>query len=389
MTRLSGFNEIELVAHQGKNLDTICYRGEASLAQLALLSQADVFDQETNRDGLQRDLSAAHANDAFEYVNRPPDPNYPRAFPEVVLNVRDRRVVEIEPIGDATDGPKRYRLRFDLEKMRDGKVAVSRVDGNHRLFYAPGDDRREPLLAYCPFQIHVGLTREQERALFVDINANQKGLNTSHLAIMRGRLTPEEEEIRSHRDRWIATRLVDDPESPWHGLVHLGGSKKGARAQGLTRPVNFAALLAGVQRTLGKSQYIHDLTDPQAQYIVIRNFWSAVKQEFAQEWANPKDYLLLRNMGVWSLSLLAGAIIDRSMARGRADIEEMALYVAQARKRFDWSRTATGERAVTGLSGNRAALIIAGEMARELSDEAGTNVILELQSRLLGSPASA
>lgn len=389
MTRLSGFNQVELVAHEGKNLDTVCYRGEAPLAQLALLSQADVFDQEANPDGLQRDLSAAHANEAYEYVNRDRDPEYPRAFPEVVLNVRDKRVVEMEPIADDDGtGLKRFRLRFDLGKMRDGKVAVSRVDGNHRLFFAPGDDRRDPLLAYCPFQIHVGLSREQERSLFVDINANQKGLNTSHLAIMRGRLTPEEEEIRLHRDRWIAMRLVDDPESPWHGLVHLGGSKKGARTQGLTRPVNFASLLGGVQKTLSKSQYIHDLTDPMAQYVVIRNYWTAVKQQFAQEWAQPKEYLLLRNMGVWSLSLLAGAIIDRSMSRGRADIGEMARYLGQAQRRFDWSRTATGDRAVTGLSGNRAALIIAGEMAKELSDEAGANVILQLQAELLGTTAT-
>ena len=123
-----------------------------------------------------------------------------------------------------------------------------------------------------------------------------------------------------------------------------------------------------------------------AQYVVIRHYWTAVKQQFSQEWAQPKEYLLLRNMGVWSLSLLtAGAIIDRSMARGRADVGEMARYLSQAKKRFDWSRTAAGDRAVTGLSGNRAALIIAGEMAKELSDEAGSNVILQLQAELLGT----
>lgn len=394
MTRLAGINQIELIAHRGRNLDTICYRGEAPLAQLGLLSQADIFDQESNREGLQRDLSMAHASDAYEYVKRPADPQYPRAFPEVVMNVRDKKVVDITPLGTDETGIEAYRLVFDLEKIREAtkarpdKVAVSRTDGNHRLYYAPGDERREPLLAYAPFQIHIGLTRDQERSLFVDINANQKGLNTSHLAIMRGRLTPEEDEIRLHRDRWIAKRLVDDPESPWHGLVHLGGSKKGSRTQGLTRPVNFAALLAGVQRTLAKSQYIHDLTDPIAQYVVLRNYWTAVKQEFAQEWADPKEYLLLRNMGVWSFSLLAGAVIDRSMSRGRADVTEMGRYLGQAKKRFDWSRTAAGDRAVTGLSGNRAALIIAGEMAKELSDETGANLIMDLQNRLLNGDAT-
>ncbi len=384
MPKLSGIRQIEVVAHEAKNLDTVCFRGAAPLAYLALASQADIFDQVTNPGGLQRDLSPKHASDAYEYVWWERDPDYPRAFPEIVLNVRDKKVLQREEIETHADGTTLVRLSLDLDKMRDGKVSVSRVDGNHRLFYAAGDDRREPLMAFAPFQIHVGLTREQERSLFVDINANQKGMNTSHLAIMRARLTPEEEEIKNHPERWIANRLADEVESPWHGLVHLGGSKKGSRTQGLTRPVNFASLQAGVGRTLAKSQYIHDLTDPEAQYMVIRNYWEAVKRTFAEEWARPKDFLLLKNIGVMSMSILGGTIIDRCMARGTIRIEDMTRYLRQVENTFDWSKDATGERSVSGMSGNRAALIIAGEMAKELSDETGENVIKNLQEELLG-----
>lgn len=383
MPKLTGIRQIEVVAHEAKNLDTICFRGSAPLAYLALASQADVFDQVANPSGLQRDLSPKHASDAYEYARSERDPDYPRAFPELVLNVRNKKVLEREDIATQADGAKLVRLSFDLDKMRDGRVSVSRVDGNHRLFYAAGDDRREPLMASAPFQIHIGLTREQERSLFVDINANQKGMNTSHLAIMRARLTPEEEEIKNHPDRWIANRLADDVDSPWHGLVHLGGSKRGSRTQGLTRPVNFASLQAGVGRTLAKSQYVHDLTDPEAQYIVIRNYWEAVKRTFAAGWARPKDFLVLKNIGVMSMSILGGTIIDRCMARGTVRIEDMTRYLRQVENTFDWSKDATGERSISGMSGNRAALIIAGEMAKELSDETGENVIKSLQDDLL------
>jgi DGQHR domain-containing protein len=380
---LTGVGSIELMARKDRNLDTVCFRGSAPLAHLALLSQPDVFDQETNPDGLQRDLSPKHAAEAYEYAHRKPDPSLPRAFPELVMNVRDKKVVTIQELpetGDAT-----VRLKFDLEKIREGKkVHVSRVDGNHRLFYAAGDDRREPLTVDVPFQIHVGLTREQERSLFVDINANQKGLNTSHLAIMRSKLTAEEMEIRDHPDRWIANRLVNDTDSPWFGLVHLGGSKKGARAQGLTRPVNFASLQTGVNRTLSKSQYIHDLTDAAAQYVIVKNYWKAVKAVFAEEWADPKSFLLLKNLGVLSMSILGGLVIDRCIPRARVGVDDMAFFVRQAKSRFDWSRTAPqGERSVTGMSGNRAALLIAGAMAAELSDERGEHLIKNLQDRLL------
>ena len=99
-------------------------------------------------------MSPKHASDAYEYTRREPDPDYPRAYPEVVLNVRDKRVLNLEETGSG-NGVKSFRLSFDVDKMRDGKVAVSRVDGNHRLYYAEGDDRRDPLMVSAPFQIHV------------------------------------------------------------------------------------------------------------------------------------------------------------------------------------------------------------------------------------------
>jgi DGQHR domain-containing protein len=385
MTRLTGVAQIEVLAEESKNLDTICYRGSAPLAHLAAISQADVFDQVSNPDGLQRDLSPKHAAEAYDYAYRDRDAEYPRAFPEVVLNVRDKSVVRIETLESDT-GVKLHRLTFDRNAMRDDKVYVSRVDGNHRLFFADGDNRRAPLLVDAPFQLHVGLTREQERSLFVDINANQKGLNSSHLAVLRSKLTPEEQEIRDHLERWMAKRLAEgDAQSPWHGLIHLGGSKKGARAQGLTRPVNFASLEGGVKRTITKSQYIHDLTDPEAQYVLVRNYWQAVKEVFREEWARPKDYLLLRNLGVTSMSILGGTIIDRCVPRGTVSVSDMAVYLEQARARFDWGKDASGERSVTGMSGNRAALIIAGEMAEELSDPGSSNLMRDLQERLVGT----
>ena len=218
MTKLTGVRNIEMIVHEASNLDTICYRGYAPLAHLAAVSQPDVFDQETNPDGLQRDLSPKHASEAYAYAQRPNIREFPRAFPEVVLNVRSKRVIKLEELPETHnvvsdhDGMKLYRLSFDLNEMKvDDKVYISRVDGNHRLYYAVGDERRDPLLTNAPFQIHIGLTREQERSLFVDINANQKGLNTSHLKIMQGKLTPVEIEIRDHLDRWISKKLVDDP----------------------------------------------------------------------------------------------------------------------------------------------------------------------------------
>lgn len=379
---------IELTAVESKNIDTLCYRGTAALADLAAISQADVFDQVSNPNGLQRDLSPKHASDAYNYLAREADEDFPRAFPEVILNVRDEDIVEVEPLNM---GRQRrvtgFRFKFDLDAIRDlveeGKIAVSRVDGNHRLFYAGGNGRRAAITEDVPYQIHVGLSPEQEANLFVDVNANQKGLNSSHLHILRSRLTPEEQELRDHPERAFARRLAEDPESPWYGLAYLGGSRKGSKAAGIDRPVSFVTLEQGVRRTLSKSQYIHDLTRPDAQYVLIRNFWNAVKETFEEAWDEPKDSLLLKNIGVLAYSIMAGTVIDRCMARGQVDVEAMRAYVEQVVGTFDWSRTATGERSVAGMSGNRAALLIAGELTSNLVDPGESPMVQTLQDRLL------
>src|SRR5258708_26513288 len=150
MARLTGIGEVELVAYKSRNLDTTCFRGSAPLAHLAMISQPDIFDQVTNPKGLQRDLSPKHASEAFEYVHRARNQEYPRAFPEVVLNVRDKRVLKTEDL----NGVPIVKLKFSISEMKDGKVAVSRVDANHRLYYSVCDDRRDPLFAEVPFQIH-------------------------------------------------------------------------------------------------------------------------------------------------------------------------------------------------------------------------------------------
>src|SRR2546421_8513766 len=119
MSKLSGISRISLTALKGRNLDTTCYRGYAPLAHLAVLSQADVFDQETNPDGLQRDLSPKHASDAYEYAARKPELDRPRAFPEVVINVRDKKVVELRDVKgvDGVDADL-VEATFDISRMK-------------------------------------------------------------------------------------------------------------------------------------------------------------------------------------------------------------------------------------------------------------------------------
>jgi hypothetical protein len=109
----------------------------------------------------------------------------------------------------------------------------------------------------------------------------------------------------------------------------------------------------------------------------------AVKTTYAEEWGKPKEFLLLKNIGVLSLSILGGTIIDRCMPQGKVSVSDMAHCLRQSRGRFDWSNDATGESAVVGMSGNKAAMVIASQMGKELTDETDIASISELQNQLL------
>lgn len=358
---------ITLYAIESDNIDSVCYRGSAPLSVLARLSQVDVFDQVTNPDGLQRDLSRKHAQEAYDYAARTRDPKHPRAFPEVVLNVRDKKVVTIKDANEKWGSSlplQLIELEFDTDKIDKARgVKVSRVDGNHRLFFGNGDGKeRGPLDTVVPFQLHVGLTRDQEGGLFLDINAEQKGLNTSHLHTLRSRLTTDDIELEHHRERVFARRLANDAGSPWRDLVFMGGSKKGAKQAGQDRPVSFVALESAIRRML-RAEYAATITDPDGQYGIIRNYWLAVRAVFPAGWDTPREYLMLKNVGLQALATLGTKIINRSIMVGQVDADDMAELVRPCIEALDWGKESPD---LAGMSGNRAALLISGKMEKEM-----------------------
>lgn len=80
-------------AMTGEVLGITTYRGLGKLSDIARMSQADVFDQQTNPQGTQRDLNVSHARQAHAYVLE----NKLAFWPEVVLCCRLAEVLEFEP----------------------------------------------------------------------------------------------------------------------------------------------------------------------------------------------------------------------------------------------------------------------------------------------------
>src|SRR5208283_4702211 len=155
------------------------------------------------------------ARDAHDYV-RTHDLGF---WPEVFLCARLKTAITFVPSSD--EMPDVGLLEFDLKQIRKTKsIAVSRVDGNHRLYYAGGKSENyskiEKTASFC---LAYDLSRDDEIQLFKDINKNQKPMNTSHLDGIEVRLTTEENLRRRQPELYIAQKLGTDSQSPFHGRI--------------------------------------------------------------------------------------------------------------------------------------------------------------------------
>lgn len=329
----------------GKNLNLFTLRGFAKLDALATISAADVFDQEKNEFGTQRDLKRPHAVAAFEYAMEStvePAEVDPRFFPEILMNVRDPRLVEIHDLDDPTAlidfdstsgmedlegslvGVRVLLTELEFPKPESGPP-ISRVDGNHRLWgadqalkeaYASGEGYEEEDFPTIAFSMLIGLDQDREAALFRDINAEQEGMNTSHLDQLRVRLANETlKEDEKTLPLWIAHGLAEK-ERAFYGKVHMGGSKAGVKEKfGEVPPVALATLRRTIDTQLkaAPATFARLRKDPETLLDIVDNYWKAVRDVFPQAWHDKRRYILLQAIGLGGFARFGGITMDRAL----------------------------------------------------------------------------
>jgi DGQHR domain-containing protein len=345
--------KIEFPVIRGKVLGVNVYRGYAQLCILSDISKADIYDQKNNPRGTQRDLSPKHAREAYEYVK-----NCDLGFwPEVFLCARKNDILTFTPMSD--DTPDMGMLEINVKQYPESKkILISRVDGNHRLNYADGKQnefsRIEKVVSFC---LAFDLDRAEEIQLFKDINKNQKPMNTSHLDGIEVRLTPEDELKKRTPDLYIAQRLNRDEHSPLHGRVYEGGKKP------IGTDIPLRGLRTGIQYMLTRSTQLPRLPDAEAQYRVIKNYFSALKLWLPKAWKQSKEYIVLRGAGLWAVCFLGAQVIDRALLNNKFDIKTL-LTILKSGKEWDWSNKGSFK----GMSGRSGALEISLKVARHLKD---------------------
>jgi DGQHR domain-containing protein len=342
----------------GEVLGVRVYRGFAPLRDLSRISRADVYDATTNPTGTQRDLSPKHAKEAYEYV-RNRDFGY---WPEVFLCARDPKVMNFKP----SDKSKSFGVLTidDTLATKSRKISISRVDGNHRLYYGDGTSEGfEPIGKIVSFCIALDIDLTKELVIFKDINNNQRRMNTSHLDKIEARLSGEELLRRRDPSLFIAQKLANDTESPFFKLVYEGGK----RPVGAFIPLR--NLKSGIQYMFSRSTKLNALSDIDAQYKLIRSYFSSVKRYQPDAWQNPHKYLMLRGAGLWGVCFIGADVIDRTLSQGKYKADDM-LKVLKSGKHWDWSSNGDFK----GLSGRGGALRIHDLVVAEFADEGGISV---------------
>lgn len=357
----------------GGNLNLGVIRGFARLDVLADISAADVYDQVTNPFGTQRDLQVQHAKDATEYaleaVSKDAESS-PRAFPEIILNARDKNVISVfaddsaEVMVDSAEGlpgdPTVVRVVVNSRSLdwpkADREPQISRLDGNHRLSQIPALEDRDPDVEFplVPFALFIGLTADQERALFRDINANQRKMETAHLDTILYRLSKENLLLSpGGRALWLAEELIK-PGEVFAEKVFTGGSKVGTKkAQGYVPPIKISTLKAAIQTTLREAARLEANSFPTAlvaeaaqggpdsqpykkletnAYVVkelLSRYWTAVSESYPEAWQDRSNYILLQAIGLSAFSQLGAHVIQELVDDKKYEQQDFSIVLSQ------------------------------------------------------------
>lgn len=349
---------LHIDAIKGKILGVEVYRGFAKLSDLAKISKADVFDQKTNPQGTQRDLSPKHAKEAYNYVK---DKGF-AFWPEVFLCVREAKVVEFTRNANF----KNYgTLKINCSAIKKSKnISISRVDGNHRLHFTSGEFPGYPEIGKeVSFCLAADLTLEQEITLFRDINDNQRRMNTSHLDNIEIRLSPEDILKKKDPALYIAKKLGQENDSSLYDKVYEGGKKPGYFA------IPLRSLKTGIQYMFSQPSKLTELPDIEVQYVVVRNYFNAVKKWQPDSWSEPSQYFVLRGVGLWAICFIGATVIDKVLSVGKYSQKDM-LVILESGKKWDWSKGGN----FVGYSGRGGAITIRDLVVREFADESGISI---------------
>lgn len=293
--------------------DRKVFLGFAPARVLVDLSFPDVLDESTGK-GYQRRFNRQHSFEFKKYIQKPGASTIPLTF-----NLRADRADSWSLDSDAGTG------RATLTVAGTSKKVMAQVDGQHRLGYL-GDS--EIPFAFMAF---IGLSVDEEMDVFRVINGQAKGLSGSLLDFTEARLAGRN--LQAHKpELYIALRLHEDEQSPWHGRLDLGGE----RVVGNLRQASLRTMQNAVKRFLREARAVQ--LGPDQAVGVLLAFWKAVVFVLDAQWKQPRKHMLTKGIGVYCLMSMAGSLTAEAQTRGvLPDFDFFISTLSDFIDRIDWS----------------------------------------------------
>jgi len=289
------------------------FLGFAPAELLYRLSFADVLNEETG-EGYQRPRNIAHSVSFKHYITQPKTSTITLTF-----NLR-RELSSNWRVQRKEDGR-------GVLCLKNGTRSLAQVDCQHRLGELQNSDIP---LAFMAF---IGLDLRAEMALFNVINSKAKGLSSSLTDYHESNLLNDLANEAPHL--YIARKLNEDPNSPWHRMIRYGGETN----SGLKRRTSLRMMQKSIQRFLRQS-YPSALDRVEENYELIRIFWKAVENTFSEDWKNPRHSLLTKGVGLYSLMLLLSDLVKNSEEKVSSEAY-FGCKLRQIKGVIDWGSSGT------------------------------------------------
>ena len=312
-------SEIEIIGHCGRCGDRNVFIGFAAASDLYKCSFPDLLD-ESSGSGYQRRFHREHSLEFKKYIHQAGASTIPLTF-----NIRPERSKNwsLEPV-DGLSG-------MSVLKIHPGAGPVmAQVDCQHRLGYLQDSPIQFAFMAY------IGLSTTEEMEIFRIINGKAKGLSGSLLDVTEAKLAGHTlSTVRP--ELYIALRLQEDPTSPWHQRLDLGGTS----IVSPKRQASLRTMQKAVKRFLIEAhipvEHLHD----HGPRIVIE-YWKAVSIVLPNEWNEPRSHMITKGIGVYSLMSLAGIFVREAReANRKCDLDYFIAKLSDFIGQIDWTNQGT------------------------------------------------
>ncbi len=328
--------------------------------------QLDFWDpkkKESKEQGYQRHPSDSRTVKIARYIQEDPQAIFPSM---VLINSREPLIFTQEGIGSK-----------QLGKLVLNNFPMWIVDGQHRIAGFRYAVEKLGLEEWKKIEIPVIILSNfdhiEEVSQFYLLNTTQKRVATDLAQrlisdIVKGKPKEYEDMVSKGRD-WelralkVADLLNEKADSLWRGCIRLPNSEKKA-----SYIVNQNSFVKSLQ-PIFKDGLLSSIRDADKGYEIIRNYWAAVKKVFPDAFTLPREYVIQKTPGIFSLHALAHRILIRG-GEGKTSEKDLLSTLEEvfADKKYSsdfWRADGDGAALYGSMKGFR---ILADEFTRNLSE---------------------